>query len=340
MAFSFRFFVLLYILGIGFASPKACAQNKQNMSVLFYNCENFMDTIDDPLTLDDEFTPASNHHWDTPKYFRKIKFLAKALIASSGWQFPDLIGLAEVENREVVTQLFRNVAFRGLGYQIVHFPSPDSRGIDLAFAYRPEAFELIKTKPIAVDLGGERTTRDILYVKGVCYESDTLHLFINHWPSRWGGQLNSEQRRLTAARTLHQWVDSLNSIGANILIMGDFNDTPSDESIVSVLNASTRSSNSDLVNLMSEGNWGGIGSHYYQGEWAFLDQFILSRTMLVPGASLSVLSTDVGNSDFLFEDTSDGVVPFRTYSGPKYLGGFSDHLPIHLVLQVLSVLQK
>lgn len=313
-----------------------------DLRVLFYNVENCFDCFDDSLKIDNEFLPHGIRNWTWKKYKQKTNKIAKVIMAAGGWQFPDLIGLCEIENRFALNGIFKNTPLKNIDYQIIHRESPDRRGIDVALIYQPEVFSPIDTTFIPLIYRGENksTTREILYVKGKLRSSDTIHVFVNHWPSRWGGQLESENKRISAARLLRNKLDSIlqTNTKANLLIMGDFNDYPGNESIKNILKAEAPEgilSDNNLYNLAFQfENKGGIASHKYQGKWGMLDQFMVSGTLL---NRKSILYCDVeGMSifapDFLLEadESYYGIKPFRTFTGYKFHGGYSDHLPIIL----------
>ncbi|NOU61337.1 endonuclease [Marinifilum caeruleilacunae] len=313
-----------------------------DLRLMFYNLENCFDCFDDSLKLDNEFLPTGERHWTWDKYQRKLNRISKVIMAAGGWEFPDLIGLCEIENRFVLDGIFAHGRLNKIGYKMLHKESPDRRGIDVALLYQPEIFQPLHTHfiPLIYPNEKESTTREILYVKAKLHSSDTLHVFVNHWPSRWGGQLKSEHKRLAAARLLRQKVDSIyqESPKAKLLIMGDFNDYPENESIKSVLNATAVSGKikkQQLYNL-ADGfvRKGSIGSHKYQGKWGMLDQFIVSGNLLDKSAVLYCKpdGMSVFAPDYLLEkdETYFGVKPFRTFVGYRYHGGFSDHLPVIL----------
>lgn len=317
-------------------------QKRGDFRVMFYNVENCFDCFNDSLKLDDEFLPMGERHWTWEKYQKKTKKIAKVIMAAGGWEFPDIIGLCEIENRFVLDGIFKFGHLNKVGYQIIHRESPDRRGIDVALVYQPEVFHPIDTSFIQLVYKGEEksTTREILYVKASLHTSDTIHVFVNHWPSRWGGQLESEYKRLTAAKLLRNQVDSIQKCSpkANILIMGDFNDYPDNKSLSTVLAAESIKSkinDKELYSLAIDLNrYTSIGSHKYQGRWGMLDQFIVSGTLLNQSAVLYCKNDGMSlfAPDFLLEKdkTHYGLKPFRTYVGYKYHGGFSDHLPVIL----------
>lgn len=257
---------------------------------------------------------------------------------------PEIVGLCEVENRKVLDDLVSKTPLSRVGYEIVHYESPDRRGIDVALLFRPDKLELISSKPIPIHFRGEpnRKTRDILYVKGLTQHDDTLHVFINHWPSRWGGQLETEPLRMFVASVLRHQVDSIFAVDstANLIITGDLNDEPEDKSVSETLNAEKSFSNitkEQIYNLsfyLKDEKQ--MGSHKHQGEWGMLDQIIVSGALLDKQSSFytGLDHTHVFNEGFLLEDdrTYLGKKPFRTYIGFSFNDGFSDHLPVYIDL--------
>lgn len=312
--------------------------------LMFYNVENLFDCFDDSLTLDNEFLPIGERNWTWEKYQKKSQKVAKVILAAGGWEFPDLIGLSEIENRFVLDGLFKLGYLNNTGYEIIHRESPDRRGIDVALAYQPETFQPIDTSFLSLIYEGDSisTTREILYVKGKTHTDDTLHVFVNHWPSRWGGQLESENRRVTAAKLLKEKVAEifLGNSNALIVIMGDFNDYPNNKSLHNELNAlwpEKEFCNNKLYNLAYLFlNKTGIGSHKYQGVWGMLDQFIVSGALLNKSGVLYCEPNGMSlfKPSFLLEtdNTYFGEKPFRSFVGYKFNDGFSDHLPIVLDL--------
>ncbi|MBN2662098.1 MAG: endonuclease [Bacteroidales bacterium] len=313
--------------------------------VMFYNCENFFDIFDDSLKLDDEFTPDGAKHWSWNKYQEKLGNLSRVITSVGGWEPPDIVGLCEVENYFVLNQLTNDAPLSVFNYKIIHYESPDSRGIDVALLYIPAKFRPIFAKKITVNFPasmGGRPTRDILYVKGLTTNKDTLHIYVNHWPSRWGGMLESEEKRMFVGSLLRANIDSVfaTNAAAKIIIMGDLNDFPTNKSITDSLRALHEFNNiksNELYNLsyyLQETK--GAYSHKYQGESGILDQMIISGALLDNSAKIYTTpdNAHIYNADFLLEDDNDnvGYKPFRTYIGYKYHGGYSDHLPAYLDL--------
>lgn len=310
------------------------------MRVVFYNVENLFDPFRDSLINDIEYSPGGMRYWTYNRFKKKCQDLAKVLIAAGEWEAPDIIGLCEIENRFVLKKLLEYSALDRLGYEIVHYDSPDERGIDVAMLYRPEKFEVLHSEPVHVIFPGEnvRSTRDILYVKGLALDSDTLHLFVNHWPSRYGGYMVTKPLREFTGALLRSYVDSIVVFDskANILIMGDFNDPPDEQSIEVFLGAVFEPGELEpdkLYNLMGPlFRKPSKGSHKFQGEWSTLDQFIVSQSLLNGDRNLMVHKRGaiILDADFLLEDDPayTGKRLNRTYYGMQYMGGYSDHLPI------------
>jgi predicted extracellular nuclease len=306
---------------------------------VFYNVENLFDTIDEPTKKDEEFLPESKKNWNSKRYLDKLEKLS-TVITHPFDKNPIFIGLAEVENRFVVHDLLATGRLASSKYRVVHFESPDVRGIDVALAFDHKRFHMTHKEAIRVYFSDEPNfkTRDILYVKGVFYDSTEVHLFVNHWSSRRGGQEESEYKRLKAAQLLKSKVDSLRRTNedVNVIIMGDFNDYPSDRSILEELDAGAIESNSTLVNLLLPYDQRGEGSHNYKGKWGALDQVIVSRS-LIDGADLEIKKKEahiIDSEQFLYTKKDGTKTPNRTYGGNSYFGGYSDHLAVYSILQL------
>lgn len=311
--------------------------------VAFYNVENLFDTEKDSIAADESYTPDGSNRWSKYRYWKKIGSLSKVIVAMGGWDYPEIVGLCEVENRRVIVDLTRSNAMSGGNYGIVHYDSPDRRGIDVAMIYRKDRFRVLHSEPVMVTFPDEPNskTRDILYVNGLFpFSEDTVHLFVNHWPSRYGGYAATIVKRNRAADVLRGKVDSLYNlnINARIVIMGDLNDYPSDESLIKHLRAlpdATNAKQGDLINLMyplhKEGKY---GSHKYQDHWGVLDQIIVSEALYnnTKGLRIHQQKAHIFRAPFLLEkdETYLGYKVFRTFAGFRYLGGFSDHLPVYI----------
>ena len=275
--------------------------------VMCYNVENLFDTADDPCKEDNEFLPDGNRYWTRGRYYHKLRQIAKTISAAGEWDTPALVGLCEVEN---------DSGFGYIGHEAI---------------------------PIRFTRERHKQSRDILHVWGKIQTGDTLDVFVCHFPSRYGGEKESEQDRLDAARTLRENCDSIYRIRKfpYLIIMGDFNDTPQDRGPAEILQAHPFTSHTQspatqepaYYNLFAHPRKGQPqGSHKYQGAWSQLDQIIVSQTFLAPGATLRIVpeSIRIFAPDFLLtnDKTWRGLRPFRTYYGFKYEGGFSDHLPL------------
>ncbi|MFZ4706131.1 MAG: endonuclease/exonuclease/phosphatase family protein [Bacteroidales bacterium] len=324
-----------------FTMPDASARGNNAVRFVFYNTENLFDTFDDSLTNDNEYTPMGMRGWSYTKFQRKLMNLSKVFISIGGWEAPEIIGMAEVENRFVLYKLITDTPLNKIGYKIIHKDSPDPRGIDVAMIYRPDKFTPISYKAIPIRFPNEPNsrTRDILYVKGKVLEQETIHIFINHWPSRYGGYTATKPKRAVVASILRHTTDSIIQIepNARIVIMGDFNDEPNDESITKVLMARSDSSNldkTDLYNMMAgyATSWRG-GTNKFRESWSVIDQIIVSSSLLhaQTGLYANANAAHIFDAPFLLmeDKTYFGLKPFRTYLGPRYQGGFSDHLPIY-----------
>ncbi len=318
-----------------------------DVRIMFYNAENLFDTYDDTLKNDDSFLPDREHYWTPSKYYKKIHNISKVITAVGQWELPEIIGLCEIENRKVLEDLTKKTALKKFKYKIIHKESPDRRGIDVGFLYRPDKFTPLSYEALRIDFPFENTkpSRDILYVKGTDKFKDTLHIFINHWPSRWGGQAETDRKRQYAASVLRKKTDSLfaGNKNPNIIIMGDLNDYPTNNSVLKVLNAhiefdeNTPFKPNQLYNLA----WylqeiKNKGSHKHRGEWGVLDQIIVSGNLLDKNAKISTSPDNchVFDAPYLLEQDNNytGMKPFRTYIGFKFHDGYSDHLPVYIDL--------
>ncbi len=310
-------------------------QSKKSYRIISYNVENLFDTIDDPSKLDDDFTPYGDNFWGKMRYEKKVNDIGKVLVNCSDTKAPALIGLVEVENKSVLEDLIHNSPLSKFSYEIVHEDSPDERGIDVALLYDTTQFQYLDYQIGRIQFPNHLAdrTRDILLVKGIL-NKDTLFVAVNHWPSRRGGLTSSEPKREYVASQLLQKVESIveKQPNSGILILGDFNDTPKNKSIAEVLGAKDWESNSELIDLMIPLEDKGLGTYKYQNQWNMLDHFIISRNLTDQNGSLLIAknSVQIINQDWLNED--DPMYPgkriYRTYRGPNYVGGFSDHYPI------------
>jgi len=337
-------FIWIWVVSLSIVSSCATAQKedkrrKEESIIAFYNVENLFDTIDDPLTIDEEFTPSGKLQWSAPRYAEKLSRIAEVIELLPG-ELPVFIGLCEIENRTVLNDLVKVPALATLAekgsYEVVHADSPDERGIDVAALYDPSRLKNVSFEYYTIALPNPKdpNTRDILYVHGNMGK-DEMHFFVNHWPSRSGGQAESEPNRLAVAALLKSKVDEVISRNTNskIVIMGDFNDHPNDKSISEVLGANDQPS-SGLYNQMYAMHVSGNGSYFYKGEWGALDQMITSKGLMnSSGWCVDAQAAGVLREDRILFKDKDGVSrPSRSYAGDSYKGGYSDHLPVYLRL--------
>jgi len=345
--------IIKYVLFVFFISVSLLnnAQNlneyefpRGDMRIMFYNVENLFDIYNDSITSDEEFTPEGGRHWMNSRYYKKLNNISKVITAIGQWELPEIIGVCEIENRYVLEGIIKQTALKKYPYRIIHKESPDRRGIDVGFLYRKDKFTPIEYEAIKIIFPYEpdSKTRDILYVKGFNKFKDTMHIFINHWPSRWGGQMETDHKRIFVASVLKHKTDSIFNADTepNIIIMGDLNDYPQNNSLKETLSAKTEYSeieNESLYNLayyLQEKK--GKGSHKHEGEWGVLDQIIVSGSMLNPKNNIHTSLDDahVFDAPFLLETDENfvGYKPFRTYVGFTFHDGFSDHLPVYLDL--------
>ena len=301
--------------------------------VMFWNVENYFDTYDNPSTTDEEFTPTGDNRWGRARFEKKRDDIAKTILlaADQYGDLPALIGLAEVENAFVLQELLEETPLARTQYKYIHKDSPDSRGIDVALLYREELFTPVETKYI----GFSFPTRDVLYTKGVVNGLDTLHIMVNHWPSKRGNEKSSGRKREYVSLKVSHVVDSilLRNPAANIVLMGDFNDTPASSPLKNL---------GQLTNLAKWAD-GAEGSYKYRESWSMIDQFLVSENLIKEENSIKEKNEafrpqwiythrnmEIFAPEALFAEdaTYMGVKPKRTYSGPRYLGGISDHLPV------------
>lgn len=308
-------------------------------AVVFYNVENLFDTINDPLTNDSEFTPFGEKQWDEERYELKLNHLSEAISLIE--KNPVLVGLSEVENYKVLEDLIATNPLNEINFGIAHFNSPDTRGIDCALLFDKTIFELISKQKLPVTLmdNEDFKTRDILYVKGRM-DNVEVHVFVNHWPSRREGQVESEHKRIRAAEVLRAKVTQLlkENNEANIIILGDFNDEPNNFSLNSTLRAkeSGFANEDDLVNLSFDNLIINEGTTKHEQEWIVFDQIIVSQAIYDYSSGIGVKGNDAETLDsktLLYTYPDGGQKPNSTYGGRKYFGGYSDHLPVYILLK-------
>ena len=298
-----RFWFLLVTLILLFTSPVLAQEAGRVATLMFYNLENLYDTRDDTLHRDDEFRPEGERHWSNTRFYNKLTALAKVILNTGEWEPPAVLGFCEAENRRVLEELVHHPLLKRWDYQIIHKDSPDKRGIDVAALYRPDLFTPLSYRYFSPVAGGEPIpgTREILYLCGIVGSpgetgdaaGDTLHLFFNHWPSRYGGLMETRPLRMKAARRLKSEVHALQQEYRHpfIIISGDFNDQPHDQSLVAGLGAQSKRCHhpDSLVNLSFAWQESGKGTLKYPSQWNIFDQFIISEVLLGPEESSGAL---------------------------------------------------
>jgi predicted extracellular nuclease len=316
----------------------APADNTEGVATLynigFYNVENLFDTKDDPNTQDEWFLPSSKTKWDDKKYNKKLKDLAKVIDALNDEKGgPDILGLCEVENKQVVEDLINEKSLSKKNYQVVHYESPDIRGIDVAMIFDADLFDLISSESIEVEMPENAAvkTRDILYCQlKAKSNSEIIHFYTNHWSSRRNGENESYYKRKNCALALTQHMDEmqLDFNTDNLIIVGDMNDYPDNKSIYDVLGAKEMDSKGELHNLQYQNHKNGKGTYNYKGEWGCLDNVIVSNALM---DNLSDTDATIFDQDWIMYFNKSGEPsPNKTYGGSKYYGGYSDHLPVYV----------
>ena len=309
--------------------------------IAFYNLENLFDTIADPN--DEEFTPGGPNKWNTKRYKDKLKNMAE-VIAQIGDEYikggPVLLGLSELENRQVLEALVKTPPLDKAGYNIVHYESPDKRGIDVGFVYQPRNFKVVESKayPLTIESKPDWTTRDVLRVSGLL-DGELIHILVNHWPSRSSGEKVTAPLRNAAADLCYSISQDLlkENPDAKIVIMGDLNDDPVDESLMKHLHTKTKPEEvkrGDLYNPMWKMYKDGIGSLAYKDSWNLFDQIIVSSGLINKSkGNYQLYKTKVFNKKFLIQQEGQYKgYPFRTFAGGVYMNGYSDHLPVYILL--------
>ena len=306
----------------------------QTHTIAFYNIENLFDLENDPLTHDDDFLPTAAKRWTPKRYENKLRKIG-SVIAKIGEEdteaAPVIVGLAEVENKKVISDLLGSEKLNKEAYDYVHYDSSDERGIDVALIYKSDLFKVLNSETFSVFLEtetGERDyTRDILLVQGLLNDYH-LNIIVNHWSSRRAGEKETEHKRLAAANVVNSIIENLKRDDKNsmVIVMGDFNDNPDDASI------DLLEKEGGLFNPFKTVMSYNKGSLNHDFQWNMFDQILISNNFFDPDLSgLEYLKADVFNSKFLtqYHGKYKGQ-PFRTYVGKKYKGGYSDHFPVYI----------
>ena len=321
--------VAKYLLTLLFVASAGFAWSQPQM-VAFYNVENLMDTRNDPATQDDDMLPNAEKEWSDERYQAKLSAVAGVVAdMSNEYGYPSLLGLAEVENEAVLSDLVKQQAISGAKYRFVHYDSRDERGIDVALLYRPDRFHLERSCSVRADV--ELPTRDILMVWGEL-SGEAVLVVVVHLPSRIGGEKFTSPFRESCARQLRELVESVRSEEPQrkVIIMGDMNDTPRDGSIKRVLGAKSNARHLQADDIYNPFAHCRRGSMVYQHRWYLYDQILLSSDF-VPHRGCSAARGYVYRPKSLLDKNS---APKPTYRGAEYLGGVSDHLPVYVLLQL------
>jgi hypothetical protein len=336
--------LILFILLIIITSVNAQKTSYKVGLVGFYNLENFFDTIDDPKINDEDFLPTGPYHYTSAVYKDKVNHLAEVISQIGTDISPDglsMLGDAEIENENVLNDLINHPLLKSRNYHFVHYDSPDIRGIDVCLIYNPKYFKPVMSQPLTVHLGvdtSEHKTRDVLFVYGK-YDGEDMFVFVNHWPSRRGGEEASAPGRAAAAKVCKTKIDSIVAVNstAKIIVMGDLNDDPVSPSVAVVLGAKGEKDKilpGGLFNPFEAPFKKGIGTLAYNDSWNLFDQIMVSSGLLEKNQS-GFFYKDYGifSKPFMIEKSGRYKgYPKRTYDFNNYIGGYSDHFPTYIVL--------
>ena len=341
-----RFF-RLFIVTFALLSVECQAQTEQvPVRVAFWNMENFFDPFVDSTKAYNAFTEDGMQHWTKSRFYRKRNNMYKAILAMSENRPLGILGMCEVENEYVLSAIFEQTPLKKYNYRWVHYEGPDKRGIDPAIVYSLDHFQLVESAVFPYYNPDDTAyhSRDILYAKFIGNQNDTIHIFVNHWPSKYSGELETVGSRSCSAMILRSKVDSILAAAPEgyhpkVIMMGDLNDTPSDPSVYDVLRARHPSEMEEgcYINLFGKNDGLGFeGTLKHQTDWQIFDQIIVTPGVIGDREELHYQegSARIFHADFMLEDdeTYHGKKLFRTYIGPKYFGGFSDHLPVYIDL--------
>ena len=340
---NFRLIPLFLLLAFGVNSQEN--KSYRIRTIAFYNLENLFDIENDTLIFDDDRTPEGKDHWTLERYNTKLDHLSQVLSeigSSTSKTSPDIIGICEVENRRVVEDLINHPNLISKGYGIVHYDSPDERGIDVALLYKKSVFlptSSASHRLLLINDDGERNyTRDQLIVGGLL-DDEQLFFMVNHWPSRSGGEARSKPNRMAAAKLSRRIIDSVQRLDADakIISMGDFNDDPNNDSfkkILKTIGKPNQLEGQSLYNPMEKLYKQGIGSLAYRDKWNLFDQIFFTENLLHPEeGKYKFWKTKVFNAPYLISKKGQYKgYPQRTYAGGSYTGGYSDHFPVYMYL--------
>ena len=338
--------ILLMLLVTLFAVTAGVAQDKP-YTVVFYNLENLFDIYDDPETYDEEFTPDGAKQWNEVKYQKKLTNMERVLfdIAAIQKDYPIVIGVSEIENRTVLEDLVSQPKLKGANYRICHYDSPDARGVDVAFLYRSDVFKIQGSDNIKLHVEGlpNFRTRDLVVMWGTI-EGEPFYFLVSHWPSRLGGKEASQFKRDACAKQIREIKDSLlrENPATKVIVMGDFNDDATDDSIVEVMGAKRdvhELEKGDFFNPYNEMLRAGLGTLAYQDEWNLFDNICVTENLVK--ADRGTLKLIKGNKYYGNIFTRPYMLqlegqyknyPLRTFVSNNFQNGFSDHFPVYIYI--------
>ncbi|MDR1983358.1 MAG: endonuclease/exonuclease/phosphatase family protein [Prevotellaceae bacterium] len=335
---------LIFVVALIVFNLNAQEKKKYRIACIgFYNVENLFDTYHDAGKNDYEFLPDGSYQWTEERYQKKLENISEVIsklgakTVSAG---PAIVGLSEIENRRVLEDLVAMPSIKDKNYQIVHYEGPDVRGVDVALIYQPSLFKVVSSRSVRLSIPSERGffTRDQLLVSGTI-DGEMIHVIVNHWPSRSSGEKRTSPLRCAAADLTRSIVDSIlqTDADAKIIVMGDLNDDPINESIDKHLRAKGKQENlqqGDLFNPMYKMYKDGVGSLAYRDSWSLFDNLIVSQGLLGNDrSSYKLYQTKVFNENFLVQQSGAFKgYPWRTYAGGAYQGGYADHFPVYLYI--------
>lgn len=344
--FHFLFFLLSLFIITNCYNADGNQNSNSTIYVANWNVENLFDTKDDPIKNDEWFLPSSEINWTEKKLITKMDNLARVINFMNNGNGPDLLGIEEVENQKLLSNLIDEYVKKDK-YQLAYSESPDARGIDNALIYNSQKFGVEAISPIKIEFDSPKSSRDILYVKLVVHSTkEILNVFVNHWPSRREGLKKSEKFRINAAESLVKFITKIKATeeNPNLIILGDFNDVPANISIKETLGAkqfncdSTITSEFKLLNLAYKKFQEGKGSYKYKNHWNMLDQIIISSS-LIDGNQMNYIcnSFEIIKPDFTIQKTGKYKgTSLPTYGGRKYLGGYSDHFAVGAKFKIIK----
>lgn len=323
------------------------AQNKH--MVVFYNLENLFDTINDPDKNDEEFLPDGDKKWNTAKYQKKLGNMERVLfdIAAINKRFPAVIGVSEIENRLVLEDLIAQPKLSHGNYRIVHFDSPDRRGVDCAFFYRPNDFKYEGSAAVKLEIPGMPNfrTRDLVTMWGTI-EDEPFYFVVSHWPSRLGGKERSAHLREAAAAACRHLADSVRAANPNVkvVVMGDLNDDATDDSVVETLGGKgniKKLNPGDMYNPFYDMLRAGHGTLAYRDAWNLFDNIVVSENLATGSTGKLKLQRSEGSKFYgnifsrpymMQREGQYKGYPLRSFVGSNFQAGFSDHLPVYIYI--------